>query len=543
MFKCLYVFLWLASAIADYSEFCYVWQLKEYRWDRFIDFLSTQQGKNFIIKSYKTLWRFLLITLILIFWLITKAIILKYIVVLVLTCELILNLYKFFKHNLQRPKLTVKSGLIIFLAIIIEGSIILLTMQWFIILFLLAVRLDIISLIISVFILPTKWIKKNYINKAKQKLAYLIETEVGLRGAPRSPTSVNLTVIGVTGSYGKTTVKNFLMHILSAKYNVIKTPKNINTDIGIAKFILKTDFSDTDIFIVEMGAYKIGEIKIICNMVQPKIGILTAINEQHLSLFGNLKNTQKAKYELLRSLPKTGLAIINSDNFYCREYVKQLDCAAQTFGTQQKYKPDYLVHNIRTAQDNKIAFSGLTKDNNQDEISAPIIGKHNAINIAPCILIANYLGIEYNQILEQCKTLKLPDNTLQIHNYGKSIILDDSHNSNPEGFRAALNVLKNYSSEYKKIVITRGMLELGKKSQKIHEKIGAKIAEIANELIIIKPDFASYLSHGAKGKYNLKITLQYNQQKLLKYIKTLKNKKCVVLLENRMFKKIYDFRF
>ncbi|MFH1979575.1 MAG: hypothetical protein ABII99_00820, partial [Patescibacteria group bacterium] len=154
MFKCLYVFLWLASAIADYSEFCYVWQLKEYRWDRFIDFLSTQQGKNFIIKSYKTLWRFLLIALILIFWLITQIIILKYIVVLILTCELILNLYKFFKHNLQRPKLTAKSGLIIFLAIIIEGSIILLTMQWFIILFLLAVRLDIISLIISVFILP-----------------------------------------------------------------------------------------------------------------------------------------------------------------------------------------------------------------------------------------------------------------------------------------------------------------------------------------------------------------------------------------------------
>ncbi|MEK7203170.1 MAG: Mur ligase family protein [Patescibacteria group bacterium] len=510
-------FFWLASALTDYSEFCYFWQLKEYRLDRFKDFLSTQQGKNFI-KSYKILWRFLFILLILVFWLIIKIIILKYIVILILLFELILNLLKLLKHNLQRPKLTVKSGLIIFFAILIEGGLILLTTQWLIIVLLLAIRFDIICLVISAFALPTKWIKRYYIQKAKKKLAFYF----------------NLTTIGITGSYGKTTVKHFLAHILSAKYNVIKTPKNINTDIGIAKFILKTDFSKTDIFIVEMAAYRAGEIKIICEMVKPQIGILTAINEQHLQLFGNIKNTQKAKYELLRALPKNGLAIINFDNFYCREYAEKLECAVQTFGTQQKRNPDYLIQNIRTTYDNKIVFTGLMKNRGQDEIISEIIGKHNAINIAPCVLIADYLGIEKNKILKQCETLKLPQSTLQIYNYGQSIILDDTYNSNPSGFSAGLNVLKNYSSEYKKIVITRGMLELGKKSKEIHKKIGAKIATIADELIIIKPDFVNFLSQGAGDEYRVKIILQYNQQKLLNYIKTLKNKKCAVLLENRM---------
>ena len=140
----------------------------------------------------------------------------------------------------------------------------------------------------------------------------------------------DLTVIGITGSYGKSSVKEFLGHFLETEFSVIKTPRNTNTEIGVAQFVLASNFADKDVFIVEMGAYRPGEIKLICDMVRPSIGVLTVIAEQHLSLFGSIKNIQSAKYELLRSLPTNGFAVTNADNAYCTELLDTLDGSARS---------------------------------------------------------------------------------------------------------------------------------------------------------------------------------------------------------------------
>ena len=126
--------------------------------------------------------------------------------------------------------------------------------------------------------------------------------------------------------------------MLKDNFQVVKTPANINTDIGIARILLNNVTDKHNVFVVEMGAYNVGDLTEHCNIVHPEIGILTAISPQHLSLFGSIENIQKAKYELLRFLPKNGLAVTNSDNKYCREFLDEIKAKVLTFGFEEEFK-------------------------------------------------------------------------------------------------------------------------------------------------------------------------------------------------------------
>jgi UDP-N-acetylmuramoyl-tripeptide--D-alanyl-D-alanine ligase len=506
----------LLSALADYGQFCYIWQFKEYRFDRLRDYSSTLSGKKFF-RGWRVLQRPLIyLALFLVLPINLKSLATALIVVLLI--DLVYNLWAVAGRNLLRPKFTAKATALIVLSLAIEGVLLFIFFNYHLIFVVLALRWFIFSVLVIALKLPTWLAKLIYLKIAENKLLKFNK----------------LTVIGVTGSYGKTTVKNFLEQILGEKYKIIMTPENINTEIGIARFVIKNNFSDYNIFVVEMGTYKIGEIAAVCHMVKPKIGILTVISEQHLSLLGTIKNTQTAKYELLRSLPADGLAITNSDNKYCREFLAELKCQIKIFGYLNEYNPDCLIKDV-SADEKGINFSAAIKNNGELKISSPVIGSHNSLNIAPVILAGLFLGLNEDEIIDRCRHLKLPPKTLQVYNYGQSLILDDSYNANPEGFLAALNVLAGYG-ERKKIVVTRGMLELGVVSQSRHEIIGKKIGQTADELIIISSDFAPYLKSSAG---DIKIIIETNQDKLLKIFKNLKQQNCIILLENRLPEKVY----
>lgn len=504
--------LWFHVALFDYSEFCYIWQLKEYRVDRFKDFISTKQGKDFL-KSYLVTGRlFILIVLLLLFY--YKILIFSSLFLLAMIFELARILYKKFKKQLRYPKKTGKAALIIIVPLLVELVAWLSVSDVKIMFLFFALRFFILTFVVFIFYLPTKFIKNIYVLLASKKIL----------------ANPNVKVIGITGSYGKTTVKNYLNQILGEKYNVVATPKNINTEIGIAKFVSQTDFKKIDFFIVEMGAYKLGEIKLICDMVGPTIGVLTAINEQHLSLFGSIENTQKAKFELLNSLPADGLAITNSDNFYCRELLGELKCQVKTFGQQSEYMPSVLINNVKSS-DGKIDFSLHIKQE-EFNLETTVIGEHNVMNIAPCVIIAKLLEISNQEITQRVKQLKAPEGTLRTFNYGESLIIDDSYNSNPDGFMAAIKTLHHYPSDWKKVVITRGMLELGERSSELHKRVGEEIGKYANELIIISDNFEKDLRAGVNGK--IKIINCYTAEELLASFQAFKNIKSVVLLENRI---------
>jgi len=504
-------FLWLVSAIIDYADFCYLWQLKEYRWDRFRDFTSTYQGKTYWLK-YRLLWRSI-IAIGVAFWPINDALTVKYFLILLFVVDLGYNVWKLAKRKLLHPKPTAKAVLIIILSILIEGSIFVLTRDWNIFLILLIIRFFVLSGMVILLGKPTTLLKKRLIKKAKEKINR----------------QTNLTVIGITGSYGKSTVKRFLAHILSSQFRVIVTPGNINTEIGVAQFILKNEFQTGDILIVEMGAYREGEIKMISDMVKPQIGILTAINEQHLSLFGNIRTTQRTKYELLRSLPASGLAITNSDNFYCREFLPELPCAVATFGAEADFQPTCLIKEIKASRHN-LSFT-LSLANQDWPFELPIIGEHQVFNLAPCLLVAQHLGLSLETIRKSFSSLSSP---IMIRHYGRCEIIDDSYNSNPNGFKAALDILSKFPSEKKRIVITRGMLELGEQSEEIHQQIGGEISFMADELVIISPDNSPALQRGQVEKYRLNTICIYSPEKLVTYLRGLRDTEAVILLENRL---------
>ncbi|OGH78180.1 MAG: hypothetical protein A2469_04120 [Candidatus Magasanikbacteria bacterium RIFOXYC2_FULL_40_16] len=506
-------FLWGVSAFVDYNYFCYLWQLKEYRMDRMRDFMSTQKGKDFW-RNYIMLWRSLFACF-LFLWPINSVVIVKYFVIIIFGFELIRNLIQLVRRKLRHPVFTKKSTLIIMAAMLVEGLLFVYSRDWPMIFLLMSVRFFVITMTVLLLYLPTNLIKKWFIKKATKKLAGYNE----------------LTVIGITGSYGKSTVKSFLSNILSGKFRVIKTPKNINTEIGVAKFILSNNFRNKDIFVVEMGAYRVGEIKLICDMVKPKIGILTAITEQHVSLFGSIKMTQQAKYELLRSLPENGLAVVNSDNKYCREFLDELKCKKATFGVEEVYQPDFLIKKVDNSPGG-IIFAGSMYGKDVNTV-APVVGMHNAKNIAPCYLTADFLGMPIEESINQSKKLLLPDNVLSVIKYGEAIVLDDSYNSNYDGFCAGLDVLSDYLDK-KRIVVTRGIPELGNSSHEIHIKIGGEIAYIADELIIIDKDNAAALIEGAGSKFNMNIKFIEQPKELLELIKSYKNTSSVILLENRV---------
>jgi UDP-N-acetylmuramoyl-tripeptide--D-alanyl-D-alanine ligase len=517
LYNLIFISLWLLSALLDSLESVYLWQLKEYRLDRFKDFLTTRQGKKFLL-SYKTLWRLPVFILLLLTPLIPSTGLIIFFLI-ILSLDLVNNLFKIIIRTWRRPKLTIKTALLVLSSLIFEVIILYYALSLHPLLIILAsCRFILTGLTVYGLNFFSNFIKKWRCRQAASKISRYKK----------------LTVIGVTGSYGKTTVKNFLAQMLSEKYRVTATPKNINTEIGIAKLILKTDFSGTEIFVVEMAAYRIGEIKLICDMVKPKIGILTAISEQHLQLFGSLKNTQTAKYELLRSLPPDGLAITNSDNDFCREFLGELKCQVKTFGRMEEYSPDCLVANIESGLSGH-KFSAVVKNKNLTEtynIETRIVGAHNATNIAPLILVAQHLDMAKQDVIELTDKLKLPEATLEMINCDQSLVIDDSYNCNPEGFKAALDFIQSYTIKGEKIVVTRGMLELGFKSDELHEKIGRRIAEVADKLIIISPDFEAPLRRGAGGG-KLIIKSIFKTKELVDFFSQAIKQTDIILIENR----------
>lgn len=518
------IVLWSVGALFDYAAHMYRWQIKWYRVDRFYDFLQTSQGKKYLY-SYSVCWRAIL-AIVVSFWPINSVPLLKYLILAFFSIDIIRHVWVGFKKKLRRPVITKKVILITTLALALEAMWIIWSGDWAVFITVLILRAPIAAGSVILINLGTDAIKRWYFFRARKKLA-------------RFP---NCIVIGVTGSYGKTSVKEFLSGILEKKFRVIKTPKNINSDIGIASFILQSDLASSNICVVEIGAYKRGDIALVCNMIHPSIGILTAINEQHLSLFGSIQHTQAAKYELLRSLPKNGLAITNSDNPLCREFLGELTAPVQTFGTEADWHPACRLVGVHT-ENGKILCQYLITTDQKEKMeltcSPPFIGEHQAMNIAPCLLVAHHLGMSMKDIAEAVSTLKNPAYGVHTYRYGKTTIIDDSHNSNPNGFLAALDVLSTYPSDRRRVVITRGMMELGEKSDELHEKIANNIAFIADELIVITPDFVEPLQRGLLGeKYRTTFSVITNPEALCDRVRTLKKTHSVILIENRIFESL-----
>lgn len=343
----------------------------------------------------------------------------------------------------------------------------------------------------------------------------------------------NVKSIGITGSYGKTSTKFFSATILSEKYKVLNTPESYNTPMGISKIINNDLDENFDIFIAELGATKVGDIDEVAKLTNPEIGIITSIGPCHLETFKSIDNIMRTKYELIENLPDDGVAIFNYDN----EYVKKL--ADKTF----KEKILYGIENIEDtdvfATDIKVSSKGSTfslciNGLGTIECETRLLGAHNIHNILAGAAIAKVMGLTLQEIKMGISKIESVEHRLQLIDPGTGVIvIDDAFNSNPDGAKAALDVLDSFKDN-RKIIVTPGMVELGEIEEKENEKFGENIAKVCDIAILVGKKRTTPIYNGLKRKTfnedNLYVVNSLDEASEL--MKTLTKVGDVVLFEN-----------
>lgn len=340
----------------------------------------------------------------------------------------------------------------------------------------------------------------------------------------------NLKVIGITGSYGKTSSKNILNDILNIKYNALPTPRNLNTPYGLIMTINNNLDKFDDIFIAEMGAYKIGEIQELCDLVHPKYGILTRIGTAHLELFGSQENIQKGKFELIESLPSDGVAVLNCDDPLQVNY--KLKNKVKTLWIGIDNEADFMATNIKVSSKGTTFDLVVKGDKNKYKFETKLLGYANIYNILSSLALGYEFKISISELQSAVKRVKPVEHRLEIKKNGDIYYIDDAYNSNPVGSKMALDVLNLMPG--KKIVVTPGMIELGSIEDESNEKFGEYIADVSDEVILIGKKQTHAIQKGLKNKnYSDKhIHILENVIDAFPLVNKLKDDETYVLLEN-----------
>ncbi len=288
---------------------------------------------------------------------------------------------------------------------------------------------------------PVEWfINRWYIDDARRILRSMPE----------------LVVIGVTGSYGKTSTKHALYRILSERFSVVMTPGSFNTTLGVVRTVREHLKPYTQIFIVEMGAKNVGDIAEICALVRPTIGVLTSIGPQHLESFGTMERVQRAKFELIDALPEGGLAVVNDDFELVRE---------RPIGLKNVFR--YTSDEAKSA-----------------DFETQLVGRHNLGNILAASIVARWLGMTDAEIRYGISQLRPVEHRLEVTRRGGLTIIDDAFNSNPAGAAMALEVLGEFTSG-RRIVVTPGMIELGARQAELNRELGRQMAVSCDYAVVV----------------------------------------------------------
>ncbi|MCH5319159.1 MAG: UDP-N-acetylmuramoyl-tripeptide--D-alanyl-D-alanine ligase [Paramuribaculum sp.] len=343
---------------------------------------------------------------------------------------------------------------------------------------------------------------------------YLSEASDILKGMPR------LKIVSITGSFGKTSTKHFLKRILDEKYSVTMTPGSFNTPMGVVRTIREYLRPYDQVFIVEMGAKQRGDIKEICDLVNPEYGILTAVGEQHLESFKSLENIRATKFELIDSLPENGLALIN-DDFPEIAKTKVTNVNAERYSIHDN-NSTWRAKDIQYSS--KGSLFTVEGPGVKMELQTQLVGEGNISNLLASIAMAYHLGVEEKEIIRAVAAIEPVEHRLSMKRTpGGVLILDDAFNSNPFGSKMALDVLKTIEGN-RKIIITPGMIELGEKQHELNREFGHYIAQVADLAIIVgeynKEAISEGLAEGNMPDEKIMIASTFNdaQTMLAEYI-------------------------
>ncbi len=357
-----------------------------------------------------------------------------------------------------------------------------------------------------------KGINRHYTNEAKRMLKACPELET----------------IGITGSYGKTSVKFYLYTILRAWTDTLVTPESYNTPMGIVKTVRGSLSAVHKIFLCEMGAKWVGDIKELCDIVHPKHGIITSLGEQHLESFGSKENIIKTKYELADSLPENGRLYVNYDNEVIRKNPPKRKFIK--YGTSPDC--DYVASDISVTLSGT-SFTVTAPDGEREVFETKLLGNHNVVNITGAIAAANGFGMKLSQMKLYIRRIESVPHRMQLVDKDNVTIIDDAFNSNPAGCKAALETLGQMDGM--KILVTPGMVELGEKEYELNCEFGKQAAAVCDYIVLIGAKQTAAIKDGVlKAGFNETKLMVFEDfsQAMSKVYALSGGKKKIVLLEN-----------
>ncbi len=309
-----------------------------------------------------------------------------------------------------------------------------------------------------------KAVRNYYINDAKKILS-----------------ASNADVIGVTGSFGKTSVKYYLNTLLNSAFDTLMTPESYNTPMGVVITIRNKLTARHKHFICEMGARRVGDIKEICDIVHPDMGIITSVGPQHLETFGDINAVIGTKFELADALKDGSPLFVNLDNEYIRKTVDKYKNTRRVITYGGLPEADYRFETVSVSS-RGTEFKVISKDFTHT-YQTKLIGEHNVLNITGAIAVASTLGIKPEKLALAVRRLECVPHRLELTDNGSAIIIDDAYNSNPTGAKAALDALSLFE-EYK-VLVTPGMVELGDKQYELNREFGRQAAEVCDYIILV----------------------------------------------------------
>lgn len=293
----------------------------------------------------------------------------------------------------------------------------------------------------------------------------------------------SLIRIGITGSYGKTSVKHILGTILSEKYPTLITPASFNTPMGVTRAIRERLTPSYQVFVGEMGARHVGDIKEMCRLVRPTIGIITSVGPQHLETFKTVERVASTKYELIQALPSKGShAYFYDDGGLARSLYEKTEKPKTLCGAEAD-AADVWYSDVSVSKDGS-AFTLHIRDRGSVECRTRLLGEHSIHNILLAAAVASDLGLTLKQIAHGVEKLQPVKNRLELMSRpGGFTIINDAFNSNPMGAKAALQVLSQFPQ--RRIVITPGMVELGRDEGEYNKAFGRQMAACADIVILV----------------------------------------------------------
>ena len=528
---CLYYFLiclYGALAAKNILFWLGIWQSKEYRFDRLRDYFTTPEGRRSLFS--KNLLGQLLTTiaaLIIPFYILQVGIISLWGLV-----EILLYIKRFLSNNKASLKVTHKAKLIILSSIL---TVILFWREWGHDSAMKIALFPLIFAILPIFIVawwgsflkPFTAILKRYYYGEAGEIARKYQ---------------HVKIVGITGSYGKTSVKEYAFQLLENFYKTNKTKKNLNTEMGLSQAIINGDLESQEVFVAEMAAYKIGEVKRLCQILPPDIAVITGIDEQHNSLFGGIENTLKAKSEIIFNAKKNATIILNYDNQYLRSLKLPAENKVITYALNN---PADLTAEKIVMTENGLNFV-LKYKNNSYNCETELISEHNVLNLLSATAITMSMGVEIEKIIPLFKEILPPDKTLAVVKPNANLtILDDSYNANPSGVKSGIKTLGSFSGH--KILILDDILELGEHTTRIHQELAQTIADSKPDLVLlVGKNYADLLiKHLQSLNFPADKVLKESKVTHLKAKDILKqslvNKKTVVLFEGRRSENYLNF--